>query len=178
MEIDYAVTSQIPLPRAWPQSVWLQVGQACLRDALLAALEKGQSAGLPRRVTQLPAVANGRGSLTSAVRNEDVLLKIPESNHLGPSCSWLFFTLPAPRHHFPRVICLYQCAMLMTSSLTTDHSSPTSIQILGQVLSNIMRCQRTSWGFEYLCLITYSIRDMKEGSGKENEYTLRIKHTL
>lgn len=47
MEIDYAVTSQIPLPRAWPQSVWLQVGQACLRDALLAALEKGQSAGLP-----------------------------------------------------------------------------------------------------------------------------------
>lgn len=47
MEIDYAATSQIPLPRAWPQSVWLQVGQACLRDALLAALEKGQQVRLP-----------------------------------------------------------------------------------------------------------------------------------
>lgn len=47
MEIDYAATSQIPLPRAWPQSVWLQVGQACLRDALLAALGKGQQVRLP-----------------------------------------------------------------------------------------------------------------------------------
>lgn len=47
MEIDYAATSQIPLPRAWPRCVWLQVGQACLKDALLPALEKGQSAGLP-----------------------------------------------------------------------------------------------------------------------------------
>lgn len=104
----------------------------------------------PCRVTQLPTIANGRVSLTSAGRNEDVLLKIPESSHHCPSCSWLVSTHPASRHHFPSVICLYQCAMLMIK----DHSSLTSSQILGEVLNDIMRCQRTSWGFEYLCLIT------------------------
>ncbi len=155
IEIDYAVTSQIPLPRAWPQSVWLQVGQACLRDALLAAVEEGQRAALARKVMKLPTVANERESLTLAGRNEDVLLKIPESSHHHPSGYRLFSPPPTSRHHSPGVICLYQCTMLMTASLTTEHSSQTSVQILGDVLRNFMRCEGTSCGFEYLCLITY-----------------------
>lgn len=46
MEIDYAATYQIPWLEAWLQSVWLQVGQACLREALLAGLDNCESAKL------------------------------------------------------------------------------------------------------------------------------------
>lgn len=109
----------------------------------------------PRGVTQLPTVANGGESLTSAGRNEDVLLKIPESSHYRLSCLRLLSSLPTSRHHSARVIRLYQCSVLMTAPPTAGHSSQTSIQILGEVLSNIMRCRGTSCGLEYLCLITY-----------------------
>lgn len=78
-----------------------------------------------------------------------------QSGHHAPG----FFspTLPTPHHHFPRVIRLYQCTMLMTSSLIADHSSLPSTRILEEVLNNIRTCQRKSWGFEYLCFITCAI---------------------
>lgn len=86
MEIDYAVTSQIPLPRAWPHGVWLQVGQACLRDALLA----GPTAHPLCRVTHLPTIANGAESLMSARRMKMSCSKFQPSSPFG---------LFSPLHH-------------------------------------------------------------------------------
>ncbi len=42
MEIDYAVTSQIPLPRAWPHLCVTIHGQACLGAAQPATVARGQ----------------------------------------------------------------------------------------------------------------------------------------
>lgn len=84
MEIDYAVTSQIPLPRAWPHGVWLQVGQACLRDALLPGPTVRPLCG----VAQLPTIANGAESLMSTGR-----MKMSCLNYQSSSPIWLFSPL-------------------------------------------------------------------------------------
>ncbi|CAB1458563.1 unnamed protein product [Pleuronectes platessa] len=89
-------------------------------------------AGGPRRppaeVTQPPGVANGRRSLTSAGRNEDVPFKIPALPSLHVPAPECLQTRPAPRHH--RVIRLYQLATLMTPSLTPDRSHANSFKFL------------------------------------------------
>jgi len=112
----------------------------------------------PCRVTQLATVANGRRSLTLAGRNEDVLLKIP----VQPSCPRLFSTLPTLHHHFSCVICLYQHTILMTSSLTRDHSSLTSSWILEEVLNNIL-------GF-WISVPHHICEAIKTDLRKENEH--------
>lgn len=84
MEIDYAVTSQIPLPRAWPHGVWLQVGQACLWDALLAGPTVHPLCG----VAQRPTIANGAESLMSTGR-----MKMSCLNYQPSSPIWLFSPL-------------------------------------------------------------------------------------
>lgn len=74
----------MPLPRAWPHGVWLQVGQACLRDTLLA----GPTVHLLCRVTQLPTIANGAESLMSARR-----IEMSRLNDQPSSPIWLFSSL-------------------------------------------------------------------------------------
>lgn len=134
-KIDYAVTSQIPLPRAWPHSVWLEVGQACLRDAPLALLEKGQSAGRPRR----GHTASHRGKWT---RNHSCLqegMKMSSLKCQSPAINLPLTVLQLLVTTFRCVIRLYHRTMLMTSPPSGGHSSKTSIQILGEVLSIITR---------------------------------------
>ena len=131
MEIDYAVTTQIPLPRAWPQCVWLQVGQACLRDAPPAAPEKGRSAAPPPPPgsRSLPAWRMGGDHSRRQEGMKTSRLEYRPCRRSRPG-SWWFPTLPAPRHHVPRVIRLYQPATLMTSSLTPGRRHANSFKFL------------------------------------------------
>lgn len=72
-EIDYAVTPQIPLPRAWPRLCVTIGGQACLGDLPPAAPGAGPGSRTgPCGVTRPSTVANARRSLTSAGQNKDV----------------------------------------------------------------------------------------------------------
>lgn len=128
MEIDYAVTSQIPLPRPWPHGVWLQAGQACLRDALLTCPTVYPLC----RVTQLPTIANGAESLMSAERMEMSCFK-----YQPPSPFWLF----SPLHH-------------LSSNYVNGLISKAALKFLWNFLSSMPQWHK-SRDIEYLCFITH-----------------------
>lgn len=131
---------------------YVTVGRSSLLKGCTAGCPEERPVSCTASTGSCSFLLNERRSLTLAERNEDIALKIPKSSHPHSVCSWLLAALPGPHHHFPCVICLYQYTMLMTSSMTTYHSSLTSIQILWGVLSNIRGTKGHHGNF---CLITY-----------------------